>query len=402
MSQWYYSKNNQQLGPLSPEQLKQLAASGQLQPSDLVWREGMSQRTEARKVKGLFPIESREKSPPSMEPTTAPIPPEQSVPSPQPSDDKPENWYYARGQQQFGPVTFQKLFELAASGELRPQDLVAREGARFCIAEQLLLAFDPQAQPQKITNADQWFFRTQSGLASPATFQQLATLALNGTLPPNNAIGRVGTNWVPAGAILTTFTQAAQNSAASNDDAMANAILISPLIGMATGFVISLFLGGFLGMILIGAVIGLVTSIYSASQGMLRYLPLRGGTLIVAVVTGSLLLLSCFGLVGDSIMSDSQVQNFLDNPSSYKGKTLTMQLAFEGEPLSGWIEHGVIAIDLSLPFHIIGQVEHRLYATIPAGMKVPPLAHGDFVRITFICKEGSSGSGNIITKLARK
>ena len=40
--QWYYSKGGQQHGPINAEGLKQLAATGQLQPSDLVWREGMA------------------------------------------------------------------------------------------------------------------------------------------------------------------------------------------------------------------------------------------------------------------------------------------------------------------------------------------------------------------------
>ena len=40
--QWYYAKGGQQLGPVNAEGLKQLAAAGQLQPSDLVWREGMA------------------------------------------------------------------------------------------------------------------------------------------------------------------------------------------------------------------------------------------------------------------------------------------------------------------------------------------------------------------------
>ena len=57
MSQWHYSKSGQQQGPVSSEQLKQLAASGQLQPSDLVWKEGMAQWAEARRMKGLFPAE---------------------------------------------------------------------------------------------------------------------------------------------------------------------------------------------------------------------------------------------------------------------------------------------------------------------------------------------------------
>ena len=40
--QWYYMKGSERQGPVSSEQLKQLASSGQLLPSDLVWKEGMA------------------------------------------------------------------------------------------------------------------------------------------------------------------------------------------------------------------------------------------------------------------------------------------------------------------------------------------------------------------------
>ena len=42
-----------------PKQLKQSAASGQLQPSDLVWKDGMGQWIEARKIKGLFLVKAK-------------------------------------------------------------------------------------------------------------------------------------------------------------------------------------------------------------------------------------------------------------------------------------------------------------------------------------------------------
>ena len=54
MAQWYYSKNGQQHGPVSSKQLKDLAASGELQPTNLVWKEGMKQWVAAGSVKGLF------------------------------------------------------------------------------------------------------------------------------------------------------------------------------------------------------------------------------------------------------------------------------------------------------------------------------------------------------------
>lgn len=39
---WYYSKNNTQLGPVSEEELRVKLASGEVSPTDLIWKEGMA------------------------------------------------------------------------------------------------------------------------------------------------------------------------------------------------------------------------------------------------------------------------------------------------------------------------------------------------------------------------
>ena len=75
--QWWYAQGDQQLGPVSPAELRQLATSGTLTPADLVWREGMPQWAPAAKVKGLFP-EGLSEPPPSNESADVPIPPSAS------------------------------------------------------------------------------------------------------------------------------------------------------------------------------------------------------------------------------------------------------------------------------------------------------------------------------------
>ncbi len=52
--EWYYAKGDQQLGPVSPTELKRLADAGELQPDDLVWRDGMEDWKAANHVKKLF------------------------------------------------------------------------------------------------------------------------------------------------------------------------------------------------------------------------------------------------------------------------------------------------------------------------------------------------------------
>jgi len=51
---WYYAKGQTRFGPVSGQQLKELAGSGHLQPGDLVWQAGMPQWAPAGNVPGLF------------------------------------------------------------------------------------------------------------------------------------------------------------------------------------------------------------------------------------------------------------------------------------------------------------------------------------------------------------
>jgi len=52
--QWYYARNEQQYGPVSAAELRQLADAGRLTPDDLLWREGMDAWTTAINLRGLF------------------------------------------------------------------------------------------------------------------------------------------------------------------------------------------------------------------------------------------------------------------------------------------------------------------------------------------------------------
>jgi len=62
--QWYYSEQKQRMGPVSEGQLKQLASTGQLKPTDLVWKKGMASWRAASEVVGLFPPSISAEPPP--------------------------------------------------------------------------------------------------------------------------------------------------------------------------------------------------------------------------------------------------------------------------------------------------------------------------------------------------
>ena len=52
--QWYYTTNKQQMGPVTWDELRQLANSGLIKPGDLVWTEGMTEWVKASRQSGLF------------------------------------------------------------------------------------------------------------------------------------------------------------------------------------------------------------------------------------------------------------------------------------------------------------------------------------------------------------
>lgn len=71
-TQWYYTENGQQQGPVSAQELRAYADSGRLRPTDLVWREGMANWVEAQKVKGLLPAAPTLSLQPETPPPSAP------------------------------------------------------------------------------------------------------------------------------------------------------------------------------------------------------------------------------------------------------------------------------------------------------------------------------------------
>jgi hypothetical protein len=70
---WYYTRDGKAMDPVSEAELKKLAASGDLQPTDLVWKEGMPKWVRAGSAKELYGQERPE--PAAMDdPDSAPRP----------------------------------------------------------------------------------------------------------------------------------------------------------------------------------------------------------------------------------------------------------------------------------------------------------------------------------------
>ncbi len=66
--QWFVIRGDEQDGPISVTELKELAVSGQLQPEEFVRRDDMQTPVQASKVKGLFPDRTTESAITATEP----------------------------------------------------------------------------------------------------------------------------------------------------------------------------------------------------------------------------------------------------------------------------------------------------------------------------------------------
>lgn len=79
-SEWYYTSNGKQApGPVSSSQLRELAATGRLLPTDLVWKEGMENWEPAGSIKSLFPQGAKAAEPANPPVAAAPAGPAAQV-----------------------------------------------------------------------------------------------------------------------------------------------------------------------------------------------------------------------------------------------------------------------------------------------------------------------------------
>src|SRR5262245_52007631 len=65
-----------------------------------------------------------------------------------------ETWYYVRDRQKVGPVSWPQLRDLAAQGQLRPEDMVLRDGA---------VRWAPAAAVAGLFDVDETLVRTDAG-----------------------------------------------------------------------------------------------------------------------------------------------------------------------------------------------------------------------------------------------
>jgi len=75
-SEWHYGQGEEQRGPVPLEELKQLVASGKVQPTDMVWNADMPDWLPAKDVEELFPKQGSANQPAAeASSSVSPVPP---------------------------------------------------------------------------------------------------------------------------------------------------------------------------------------------------------------------------------------------------------------------------------------------------------------------------------------
>lgn len=135
------------------------------------------------------------------------------------------NWYYAKDDRQFGPVSSDELFHLLRTGDLNPDHLVWREGMpdwrpvrdAFDLApppDPVQPTRDPgfASSPPPEAPADGWYYAVAGQRFGPTSAVALENLLRQGRIGARDLLWRAGMpDWKPAGQVAE-FAHLAQTS----------------------------------------------------------------------------------------------------------------------------------------------------------------------------------------------
>ena len=101
-----------------------------------------------------------------------------------------------------------------------------------------------------------------------------------------------------------------------------------------------------------------------------------------------------------------ELLDFLDNPTKYKDFEVTLDAKYLGEGFDAWMDDGKFTTSVTCPF-VIGKTVDRnwisaeLSITIPAGTKSVPIRSLENARVKFRCADGSLAYGNEAISIER-
>lgn len=122
MAKWFLVRDGQEHGPLTEQQLRELASKGQVQPTQKVRRDDMEKPVMAAKVQGLVFGNVAIKTSPQTTSTSQPT--SQNQVSQQSSTSL--QWYLVRNGQEHGPMTDQQLRHHTMAGGILATEYIRR------------------------------------------------------------------------------------------------------------------------------------------------------------------------------------------------------------------------------------------------------------------------------------
>jgi hypothetical protein len=135
--QWYYRVLNQQLGPVDFEGLFDLVMEGNLRPDDEIRESDQTAWQRADSLVGLFPDDlSEDAAPPA------------ATHEELAEDSEDAEWYFKMDDQELGPVTFERLVQMAHSGRLQRADPIRpTKLGNWMAAESMVGLFPEETTP---------------------------------------------------------------------------------------------------------------------------------------------------------------------------------------------------------------------------------------------------------------
>jgi|GEM_PF-5377879 len=227
MAKWYIRRNDKQSGPFESAQLKQLAADGKIKPNDQIRRDDQESWHKAESVKGLFLAPKQTKDVPSEAMRQADA--SQASNAETKSDDPTSSgrWFISRNGKEAGPFEMQQLVAFAASGRIKVDDLVRKDGESLtkkaselkelfqatsvepAVRDESPMSTEPAndeaveseavSKPKKTKD---WFYQIEGEEIGPVSFKKICHLYKTGKIDADDLIAQEGMNWIEAGIFL--------------------------------------------------------------------------------------------------------------------------------------------------------------------------------------------------------
>lgn len=313
-TEWFYQRGDEQIGPLSTHQLKDLASTGQITRDTPIRRADMQKWVSAGSAKGLFPESATPPSPNEgqaepLERTPSALPPSAGPPHLRKPDEELWLWCTTTGWQ--SPKPLSHLQQMFLAGELKPTDCVqAYDHKREEHITNLVKAADlflPDSQA--ISDAvDSWSVERRGKTHGPFALRKIERRYHDHKLDDEDVLTRQGCRPLPVGAFLNPAMMAdSPVSESLGDQPNSVQMVVTAIVGLGLGCLVAFFRGNYFLNGLAGAVGG---AVYDALATRVPLPRLATSVTPVILLSAGLLVNSCV-MLSDGSHTNYDVKRIL-------------------------------------------------------------------------------------------